>query len=99
MGKHRSLPPQLLFELPMPKIILYSKAHCPYCEGAKQLLQEKGVAFQEIDVTDDEKKLAELVKRTNHQTIPQIFIGGKFIGGFQELQALDESGELDRLLK
>ncbi len=81
------------------KVVVYSKADCPFCTAAKQLLVSKGEAFQEIDVTNNERKLKELVKRTNHQSVPQIFIGDKFIGGFQELQVLDQSGELDRLIK
>ena len=82
-----------------PKVVVYSKAYCPYCAAAKELLAAKGVVFEEIDVTNDEKKVSELVKRTKHQTVPQIFIGERFVGGYQELEALDDSGKLDQLLK
>ena len=80
------------------KIIIYTKKYCPYCSAAKELFKSKGVSFEEIDVTGDQKKLDELIKQTQHQTVPQIFVGEKFVGGFRELEALDESGELNQIL-
>ncbi len=81
-----------------PKVIIYTKEYCPYCQAAKQLLSSKGVLFEEIDVTDNEDRLEKLIERTGHQTVPQVFIGEKFVGGFTELKALDNSGELDKAL-
>ena len=80
------------------KIIIYTKKYCSYCSAAKELFKSKGVSFEEIDVTGDQKKLDEVIKKTQHQTIPQIFVGEKFVGGFRELEALDESGELNQIL-
>lgn len=81
-------------------VTLYTKATCPFCINAKILLQNKGVAFTDIDYTqisDDEK--AELSAKTNgYRTVPQIFIGEQFIGGFDQLNKLNQSGELDQLL-
>lgn len=83
----------------MPNVIVYAKSYCPYCEAAKRLLKSKNVPFEVIDVTNDMEKLSQLIQKTNHQTVPQVFIGDKFIGGFDELEALDESGKLDKLLR
>ena len=82
----------------MAKVIVYTKKYCPYCEGAKRLLETKGVSFEEIDVTGDEKKLQQLIKQTGHQTVPQVFINGQFVGGFDELEELDNLGELNKML-
>ncbi len=81
-----------------PKVIIYTKEYCPYCQAAKQLLLGKKVSFEEIDVTHDEGRLEKLIEKTGHQTIPQIFIGDRFIGGFTELKAFDNSGELNKIL-
>lgn len=79
---------------------LYTKPTCPYCIAAKNLLDNKGIEYTDIVITtlsDDER--AELTTRTNnHRTVPQIFIGDKFVGGFDNLNALNQSGELDKLL-
>jgi glutaredoxin 3 len=83
----------------MPPVILYTKDHCPYCMKAKVLLKNKGVAFSEVDVTHDEAKLAEMLARAHgRRTVPQIFIGDRHVGGFDDLSALNVTGELDRLL-
>ncbi len=82
----------------MPNVVVYTKSYCPYCEAVKRLLKSKGVQFKEADVTNDAEKLEELVRTTGHQTVPQVFINEKFIGGFDELKALDDSGELAGLL-
>ena len=82
----------------MAKVKIYTKSHCPYCEAAKRLLQAKGVSYEEIDVTDDFDKLAGLAGKTGHQTVPMIFIGEKFVGGFDELEELEHSGKLEQLL-
>lgn len=80
------------------QVIIYSKPTCPYCIRAKQLLQRKNVEFTDIDVSRDEALYTELKARTNHRTVPQIFIGDQFIGGSDNLHALEQSGELDKLL-
>ena len=77
---------------------VYSTAVCPYCIRAKALLHKRGIAFEEIDVTGDDAKRAWLVSATGRRTVPQIFIGGKAIGGFDELASLDASGELARMM-
>ncbi len=75
------------------KIEIYSTSNCPYCVSAKKLLQERNLSFQEIDVSDPEKKEA-LKNKTGWRTVPQIFIEDQFIGGFQELSAMDKKGLL-----
>ena len=83
----------------MAKVEVYSTNYCPYCMRAKALLRSKGVAFEEIDVTDDPELRAKMVKRAGgRRTVPEIFINGEIIGGCDELFALERSGELDRLL-
>lgn len=80
------------------KIELYTKSFCPYCERAKELLRIKGIAFVEYVVNDDPPRVAEMNDRGAGETFPGIFIGGRLIGGCNELFDLDESGALDRLL-
>jgi glutaredoxin 3 len=76
------------------EVILYTTRVCPYCIAAKRLLGQRGVAYKEIDVTADDAKRAWLVEATGRRTVPQIFIAGQPIGGYDELAALDRSGEL-----
>ena len=79
---------------------LYTTNYCPYCVRAKMLLERKGVAYTEIDVSDDDNARAELVKKSGgRRTVPQIFIGGEGIGGCDDLYALDAAGKLDPLLQ
>lgn len=75
------------------KIEIYSTTNCPYCVSAKKLLQDRNLAFQEIDVSEPEKKEA-LKNKTGWRTVPQIFIDDQLIGGFQELAAMDKKGLL-----
>ena len=82
----------------MAKVVMYTTQFCPYCVRAKTLLKHKGVAFEEIDVSDDDELRTKMVEDSGRQTVPQIFIDGTPIGGFDELYALDQDGELDRLL-
>ena len=79
------------------KIEIYTKIFCTYCQRAKELLRIKGVNFVEYDITDDQVKAAELLKRSQQSTIPGIFINGTSIGSCAELFDLDEKGELDAL--
>lgn len=83
----------------MAKVQVYTTNYCPYCFRAKALLQHKGVAFEEIDVTDDQALREKMVKLAGgRRTVPEIFIDGKIIGGYDELRALEDEGKLDELL-
>lgn len=82
----------------MARIVIYTTNYCPYCFGAKSLLRSKRVEFEEIDVTDDPTRRVEMERLSARRTVPQIFIDGKSIGGFDEVRRLDAIGELDRLL-
>jgi glutaredoxin 3 len=83
----------------MPEIEVYTTPVCPYCLSAKDLLRRKGVVFHEINVAGDQARRAEMIARANGRTtVPQIFVGDAHIGGCDDLYALDETGELDRLL-
>jgi glutaredoxin 3 len=80
----------------MPPIRIYSTLICPYCIRAKALLRQRGIAYENIDVTADPAMRAWLAQQTGRRTVPQIFLNGAHIGGFAELRALDSSGELAR---
>jgi glutaredoxin 3 len=83
----------------MPKIEIYTKLWCPYCTRAKRLLDEKGVAFEEYDISMGGPKRAEMLDRAHGQsTVPQIFIDDRHIGGSDDLAALERAGKLDPLL-
>lgn len=82
----------------MPEITIYSTQACPYCMRAKQLLERKGIGYQEIDVTDDAERAKMIEKSGGRRTVPQIFIGAKHVGGFDDLNALEQAGKLDALL-
>lgn len=82
----------------MASVVIYSTTFCPYCVRAKMLLQRKGVAFEEVDVSGDADARQALVARTRQRTVPQIFINDEHIGGCDELYALERAGELDARL-
>lgn len=82
----------------MSEVHVYTTPACGYCVMAKRLLQKKGVAFAEIDVSRDMEKRMWLAATTGQKTVPQIFIDGKPYGGFTDLAALDKAGKLDALL-
>jgi len=82
----------------MPKVIIYTTKICPYCVQAKQLLQRKEVAFEEIRIDTDPEQLRIMLERSRRRTVPQIFIDNFHIGGFDDLLALEAGGELDPLL-
>ncbi|TRO83180.1 glutaredoxin 3 [Trichloromonas acetexigens] len=82
----------------MKTVEIYTKNHCPYCWRAKELLRIKGVDFREIDISDNLEKAREMRERSGRQTVPEIFIDGRLIGGCDELFELDERGELARIL-
>lgn len=80
------------------KVEVYSTNYCPYCRAAERLLDNKGIAYQAYDVTHDSSKRDWLVQATGRTTVPQIFIDGKPIGGFTDMQALDRQGRLNTML-
>ncbi len=82
----------------MARVVIYTTSYCPYCTGAKALLRSKQVAFEEIDVTDDPARRAEMERLSRRRTVPQIFIDGEPIGGYDDARLLEARGELDRLL-
>ncbi|MFZ4109779.1 MAG: glutaredoxin 3 [Polymorphobacter sp.] len=83
----------------MPRIEIYTKFLCPYCTRAKALLTGKGVSFDEHDISSGGPLRAEMLERSGgKQTVPQIFIDGRHIGGSDDLAALDQAGKLDPLL-
>jgi len=83
----------------MPEITMYTKSWCPYCDRAKRLLQEKGQRWTEIDIEEHPERRAEMVQRAGRTTVPQIWIGERHVGGFDDLAALERAGELDALLE
>ncbi|MGO9059599.1 MAG: glutaredoxin 3 [Candidatus Binataceae bacterium] len=81
------------------KVEVYTTQFCPFCVRAKSLLQQKGVAFEEIDVGDDPELRAAMIERAGgRRTVPEIFINGRIVGGYDDLKALDDAGGLDPLL-
>ena len=82
----------------MAKVTLYGNASCPFCGAARMLLTRKGVTWEDVAVHTDAEKRAEMISRSGRTSVPQIFIGEHHVGGFDELDALDKSGELDKLL-
>ena len=78
----------------MPRVEVYTTPSCPFCVRAKRLLEARRIPFHEIDVAGDDALRADLVERTGRRTVPQIFIDGRPIGGFEELAALDSAGDL-----
>ena len=83
----------------MPEVTVYSTTSCPYCRQAEQFLKAKGVAFTTIDVTGDDEMRLKLVELSGGlRTVPQIFIGGKPIGGYTDMIALEKRGALAALL-
>ena len=83
----------------MSQVTVYTTQLCPYCLSAKSLLARKGVTAIEIDVETSPQRLAEMLQRSQRRTVPQIFIGDRHVGGFDDLASLDRKGELDALLQ
>lgn len=82
----------------MAEVRIYTTRICPYCYAAKELLERKGVVYEELDVTGDAATRAWLRDATGSRTVPQIFVDGKPYGGFTDVAELDRRGELDRIL-
>ena len=84
----------------MPRIEIYTSPLCGFCHAAKRLLDQKGVAYDEIDVLQNPDRKPEMIQRANGgRTVPQIFVGETHVGGCDDLYALDRAGKLDPLLK
>jgi alkyl hydroperoxide reductase subunit F len=79
-------------------IQIYTRAWCPYCAKAKALLRAKGLEWRELDVTHNKPRQREMLERSGHQSVPQVFLDGELVGGYDELARLNASGELDRRL-
>ena len=75
-------------------VVIYTKDYCGYCAGAKALLAQRGIAFREIDVTHDSLLQAEMTARSGRRTVPQIFVGNRHVGGFDDLRAMEGKGVL-----
>lgn len=83
----------------MTSVVMYSTGYCPYCTRAKELLESKGVVYTDIRVDEYPEKRDEMIAKSNRRTVPQIFINGQAIGGCDDLYALDQAGQLDKLLR
>lgn len=84
----------------MAAVSMYCTAVCPYCQMAERLLRAKGIAaIEKIRVDLDPARRTEMMRRTGRRTVPQIYVGDRHIGGFDDLAALDAAGELETLLQ
>ena len=82
-----------------PDVTIYTGHRCAYCNAAKRMLDSKGVKYIEINIHDDPEKSEEMVARTKRQSVPQIFIDNRHIGGFDDMAALNSDGQLDDILQ
>jgi len=82
----------------MPHVVMYCSDTCPFCNNAEKLLTKKGVAIEKKNVDEDDSLWDEIEEKTGRDTVPQIFINGKHIGGFDDLSELEMMDELDELL-
>jgi len=80
------------------EVIVYTKNMCPYCVRAKALLDKRGIAYEEINLSSDPDRLMALVEETGMMTLPQVMIDGKLLGGYDETAAADRSGQLAELI-
>ena len=78
----------------MAKVEIYTTGNCAYCVAAKTLLKQRGFGYEESRIDTDPAKFAEMLGRSNRRTVPQIFIDGEYIGGFEDLAAADREGKL-----
>ena len=84
----------------MKKVVIYTGPMCNYCSAAKHLLNKKKINYIEFDIGADPTKMQEMQEKTKGaRTIPQIFVGDTYVGGYMELKSLEKQGELDNLLK
>ena len=83
----------------MPKVLMYTTGTCPYCQRAEMLLKSKGVdEIEKIRIDLEPERREEMISKTSRRTVPQIFIGATYVGGFDDLAALNRAGKLDPLL-
>jgi len=80
------------------KVDLYTTPYCPYCRRALKLLDDKGITYTNYDVANNRQRYESIMAQTGWDTVPQIFVDGAFIGGCDDLHALDAKGTLDGLL-
>lgn len=88
----------LKYKESMNKIRIYTSRYCAYCSAAKNLLESRGYDFEEINMEGNQELMLEIMQKSGQRTVPQIFVGEKSIGGYQELLASTSSGEFDALL-
>ncbi len=81
------------------KVLMIKKNPCPYCDRAKILLDNKGIAFETIDLTDNMDELQTWKEKTGWKTVPMIFINDALVGGYTDLKALDDEGKLEEMCK
>ena len=89
----------MLLSAMVAEVVVYRTPFCPYCMRAAVLLKGKGVNFREIDVSNDPQTRARLLRETGSHTVPQIFINGASVGGYDDIATLDRRGALDPLLR
>ena len=86
-------------EAKMPEVVIYTTTYCGYCHRAKMLMEEKRVAFEEINLDEQPERYEEMLSRSEgRRTVPQIFVNGLGIGGCDEIYDLERKGQLDELL-
>jgi glutaredoxin 3 len=81
------------------EVVMYRTRFCPYCTRAAELLRRKGAVFKEVDVSNDPQARVRLQEQTGSHTVPQIFINGVSVGGFDDIAALDRRSLLDPMLR
>ncbi len=82
----------------MKRIRIYTTTYCPYCRAAKALLESKGIAYEEVDLTSDPEEKIRVMQKTGWKTVPIIIIEEKLIGGYEQLKELERLGKLEELL-
>ena len=80
------------------QVLIYTMTTCPYCIAAKKLLQKKGVMFEEVNLDEHPERWDECERKSRRATVPQIFFGKRHVGGCEDLQSLEKSGKLDKLI-
>ena len=83
----------------MPRVLMYCTSACPFCQSAERLLVERGASIEKVRVDLEPERRREMMQKSGRQTVPQIWIGERHIGGCDDLYALDRKGGLDSLLK
>lgn len=81
-----------------PDIVMYSTRFCPYCVRARMLLDSKSASYEDIGVDANPQLRREMMEKSGQRTVPQIWIGERHVGGFDDLAVLEQTGELDKLL-